>query len=244
MTARLMLAVVPLVLVAAGYGVFRWLRPDAATDALKYGATYEVWISEAEVTPVKPDGKSWDLDGSAPDLRGAIIWQGLRIFETVADSNGLIARWEPLGLRLSAMLRGEMDASTVRRVGRARPDEKGFIEVEVFDVDAVGADWVGGFRAPWSVLRPGVNELRDEGPLLRLCITVVEPGASRVEMPLHAVRGAEKLSQPSAAAKGMISNVASEVGSQVEDATQSALDKAGGLIKEGFEWIKPGKKEQ
>jgi hypothetical protein len=231
-----LLAGVPLLLIGAGAAIF-WWRGDGASTVLNYGATYEIWVSEAEVTPKKADGGSWDSDGSAPDLRAVVVWQNQRIFETVTDTDGLIAQWQPVGLKLSEVLRGEADAATVRRVGRVRPEEAGFIEVGVFDNDAVGSDQVGVFRLPWRVLKPGVNEIRDEGQLLRLRLVIVEPGAEAAVMPFQIVQGAEKLSSLSVATESMVGGVIGEAGNRVDSVKKETVEKTGQAVDRVKGWF-------
>ena len=233
---RWLLAGVPLVLIGAGVAIF-WWRDDGMSTVLNYGETYEIWVSEAEVTPMKADGGSWDSDGSAPDLRGVIVWQNQRIFETVTDTDGLIAQWQPVGLKLSEVLRGEADAATVRRVGRVRPDEAGFIEVGVFDNDPVGSDQVGAYRLPWRVLKPGVNEIRDPGTLLRLRLVVLEPGTEKAVMPLQIVQGAEKLSNLSASTEGMVGDVIGEASNRGDSVKKETVEKTGRAMDRVKGWL-------
>lgn len=229
-----MLAVVPLALIGGGLGAVWWLRGGGKTAGLRHGVTYEIWVGEAEVTPARADGAGWDADGSAPDLRAVIVWQGQRIFETVTATDGLIAQWQPVGLKLTEVMKGEADAATVRRVGRVRPEEGGVIEVGLFDNDPVGEDWVAAFRVPWQALRPGVNEIRDGGPLLRLRLVVVEPGAESAVMPVHLVEGAEKLAKAPAVMTG---GVAREAGEQMDAAKDKALEKTGQAVDRVRGWL-------
>jgi hypothetical protein len=230
-----MLAAVPLILIGAGVALFWWLDDDSSAR-LKYGVTYEVWVSEAEVAPVKGDGGSWDTDGSAPDLQAVIVWQNQRIFETVTVPDGLIAQWQPVGLKLADVLRGEADAATVRKVGRVRPEEGGFIEVGVFDKDPVGADQVEVIRLPWHVLKPGVNEIRDSGPLLRLRLVIVESGTEGALMPFQVVQGAEKLDKLSAP-ESLAGEVMDRVGNRVDSVKKDTVEKTGRAADRVKEWF-------
>lgn len=234
-----MLAGVPLVLIGAGIAVFFWLDRDAGNAPVKNGVTYEIWISEAEATPTKADGKSWDPDGSAPDLRGVIVWQDQRILETVTDTDGLIAHWQPVGLKLSEVIKGEANAATFRKVGLVRPEEGGFIEVGIFDSDPVGFDRVGVFRVPWQALKPGVNEIRDGGELSRLRLVIVEPGAERAVMPVHLVSGAERLSDTPVAMQGIVNGIGRGVGKQVESVRGKAVEKTGDAVERMKGWLNP-----
>lgn len=235
---RVLLAVVPLALIGGGLAVVWWLRGGGSAGGLRYGVTYEIWVGEAEVTPAGADGVSWDADGSAPDLRAVIVWQDQRIFETVTATDGLIAQWQPVGLKLTEVMKGEADAATVRRVGRVRPEDGGFIEVGLFDNDPVGEDWVAAFRVPWQVLRPGVNEIRDTGPLLRLRLVIVEPGAESAVMPVYVVEGADKLAKaPAIMTGGVAGGVAREAGERMDAAKDKALEKTGEAVDRVRGWL-------
>lgn len=236
---KLLLAAVPLALIGAGVTAYFWLGGDGKDAGLKSGVTYEVWISEAEVTPARGGGQSWDQDGSAPDLRGVLVWQGQRILDTVTDTDALIAQWQPVGLKLSDVLHGEADAATVRRVGRVRPADGGFLEVGLFDMDPVGSDVVAVFRLPWRILKPGINEIRTDGPLLRLRLVMVEPGAERAVMPVHVVSGAEVLPGATPAMEGTAEGVAREVGKQVDSVKDKAAEKAGNAVDRVKGWLNP-----
>lgn len=232
-----LLAAVPLGLIAGVAGLTWWLRGDPQAAGLRDGVTYEIWLAEAEVMPVKADGAAWDADGSAPDLRGVIVWQDQRILETVTSNDGLIAEWQPVGVRFSQVLHGEADAASVRRVGRVRPTADGCVEVGVFDDDAARSDLAGAFRVPFAALRPGVNEIRDEGPLLSLRLVVVEPGAEGAGMPVHTVVGAEKLAAAPAAMDGLVGGVAREAAGTVDKLGEKAgegVDKAVDTVRKWF----------
>lgn len=239
---RWLLAAVPVVLIAVAFGVVSWLRGGAGGEALREGVTYEVWLAEAEVTPVKTDGGAWDADGSAPDLKGALVWQNQRILETVTAANGLIAQWEPVAVKLTQVLHGEADAASVRRVGRVRIQAGEALEVGVFDDDPASPDLAGALRVPWDKLRPGVNEILTDGALRRLRLVIVEPGAEGANMPFHRVTGAERLTEAPAAMAGMwggVTDAAAKAAGEVEDKARNFGRKAGDAVKQ---WLEPSKK--
>lgn len=233
-----------MVLIGLAFGLLYWLRGDPAAEALKPGTTYEIWVSEAEVSPNLADGGRWDADGSAPDLRGVIVWQNQRILETVTADNGLIAQWQPVGVRFSQILHGEADAASVRRVGRVRAEAGGFIEVGVFDDDAARPDLAGAFRVPFDGLRPGVNEIRDAGQLRRLRLVVVEPGGEGANLPFHAVEGAEKLAEvPAVMDRGMMDGAAREAAGQADKLGKKVGEEAGKAVDSVRKWFTPGKNQ-
>jgi hypothetical protein len=243
---RWLLASVPVVLIGLAFGLIHWLRREPA-ETLRDDTTYEVWLSEAEVTPTKRDGDPWDADGSAPDLKGVIVWQNQRVLETVAADNGLVAQWEPVAVKLTQVLQGEADAASVRRVARVRPEAAGALEVGVFDDDPARSDLAGAFRVPWSVLRPGVNEIQTAGMVRRLRIVVIEPGGEMAKLPFHQVTGAVELAAAPAAMGGMLGGLTREakdaaakaagaLGTQADDLGRKAGGAAGAVKK----WLQPG----
>ena len=175
--ARIALIGLPLLMVAVGLLLAFGLRGDGSRGTLDAGGTYEVWLEEAEVSALRGDGAPWDADGSGPDLFGIVLWQGVRILETVVASDGLIARWEPVGIRFSQVMQGEADAASVRRVGRFRYEDEGMLLVGVFDKDPIGADFAGAFEIPLPALRKGRNLILGSGALQRLVLVVVDPNA-------------------------------------------------------------------
>jgi hypothetical protein len=246
---RWLFATVPVVLIVLAFGVVYWMRRDAAEDALHENTTYEVWLAEAEVTPVKRGGDSWDADGSAPDLKGVIVWQNQRILETVTAVNGLIAQWEPVAVKLTQVLHGEADAASVRRVARVRLSEGKELEVGVFDDDPARPDLAGAFRVPWSALRPGVNEIQADGMVRRLRIVIIEPGGEVAKMPFHRVTGAEELASAPAAMNGMLGGMTQEAtavttkaAGQLESKAEALGRKAGNAAGAVKNWLKPAPK--
>ena len=236
-------------LIALAFGLLHWWSNDAKAETLREDTTYEVWLSEAEVAPVKRWGDPWDADGSAPDLKGVMVWQNQRILETVVADNGLIAQWEPMAVKLTQVLHGEADAASVRRVARVRPSAGGALEVGIFDDDPARPDLAGAFRVPWSVLRTGVNEIHTDGMVRRLRIVVIEPGGEVAKMPFHRVTGAVELTEAPAAISGMLGGMAREatdaatkaareLEGKAEDLGRKAGDAAGAVKK----WLEPAKK--
>jgi hypothetical protein len=236
---RWLLALVPVLLIALVWIGIRWWRDDPAREALQAGTTYEIWLSEAEVKPQKADGGRWDADGSAPDLRGVIVWQDQRILETVTADNGLIAQWEPVAVKLSQVLHGEADTASVRRVGRVRPDAGGHVEIGVFDDDATHPDPAGVFRVPWSALKPGVNEILTVGPVLRLRVVVAEPGGESAKPAFHRVSGVTELKEVPPAMAGMVSGAAREATDAATKAAGELGDKAGKAADAVKKWFQP-----
>ena len=78
---------------------------------LEVGKTYEVWLQEAEVSPLSRNGEKWDADGSAPDLCAMMSWHDQIVLKTVVASDGLIASWGETAINASQALKGEADSS-------------------------------------------------------------------------------------------------------------------------------------
>jgi hypothetical protein len=170
---------------------------------LEMGKTYEIWLKEAEVSAFDPDGKPWDSDGSAPDLRGMISWQDHVVLQTVEASDGLIARWSDTALSASQAIQGEVDIQSLQRVGRFRMDAEDSIEICIFDSDLVSNSFAGGFLISLPSLRLGNNSILGTGALktvtltVRRCDTAANENTSKADWTLK--NGVKELNKPSAA---------------------------------------------
>jgi hypothetical protein len=167
------LLVLPLLLIGAAIPVASHFMTGTGRK-LELGKTYEVWLQEAEVSPIDRNGEQWDADGSAPDLRGMMSWQNQVVLKTVEASDGLIARWGETAVNASQALKGEADSHSLQRVGRFRMDSEGLIELAIFDGDVGLAEFAGGFRIPLSSLRLGNNRVHGIGALKAIAFRVLE----------------------------------------------------------------------
>jgi hypothetical protein len=214
---------VPLILIVGGVAVFLGLSRSTDTKILREGVTYDVWLAEAEATPKRADGSGWDLDGSAPDLFGMLVWQDQRILETVTAADQLISQWDSVALNLyKVVANGEADTASVRRVGHVRPTPDGYVEAAVLDADTANSDFVGGFRIPFHALRVGTNKVTGRGQLKNLTIVVVETGKDPAEASIHELKqneeGVTELIEPTRPMKGAASNLADDVTNAAKDA--------------------------
>lgn len=233
---RWLLALAPLLLIGIAVAAFQWKRVSASSLKLQENVTYEVWLTEAEVAPFKADGSGWDTDGSAPDLVGVMVWHNQRILETVTAQDGLIARWDPVAVKMTQILHGEADTASVRRVGHMRATANGFLEIGVFDDDVTTRELAGAFRVPFSTLRVGNNELQGKNALKRLQIVIVEPGKDGGStQPWQVSEGVAELAEAPAAmldhgtrliddATKAADEAAKEFGKQLEEGTKAAKD--------------------
>lgn len=205
---------------------------------LEVGKTYEIWLKEAEVTPLDRNGEKWDTDGSAPDLRGMMSWQGQVVLETVEASDGLIARWSDTAVSASQALKGEMDTQSLQRVGRFRMDLKGFIEIGIFDGDLVSSSFAGGFRIPLSSLSLGHNRVDGSGALKTVAFRVSESDSleedhgSNTEWKL--TNGVLELIQVPEAMKSASERLVEEAGKYTDKITDE-LQKQGEALGEELE---------
>jgi hypothetical protein len=205
---------------------------------LETGKTYEIWLKEAEVASLDRNGEKWDTDGSAPDLRGMMSWQGQVVLRTVEASDGLIARWGDTAVSASQALKGEVDTQSLQRVGRFRMDSKGFIEIGIFDGDPVSSSFAGGFRIPLSSLRLGNNQVDGSGALKTVAFRVSESGSleeddgSNTELKL--TNGVLELIQAPEAMKSASDRLVEESGKYTDKITQE-LQKQGEALGEELE---------
>ena len=168
---KALLLVAPLLLIGAAIPLAGHFMKG--TDRkLEHGKTYEVWLQEAEVSPLDRNGEAWDADGSAPDLRGLMSWQDQVVLKTVEASDGLIARWGETAVNASQALKGEADSHSLQRVGRFRMEDSGAIELAIFDGDVGLAEFAGGFHIPLSSLRLGNNRVHGSGALKSIVFRV------------------------------------------------------------------------
>jgi hypothetical protein len=205
---------------------------------LETGKTYEIWLKEAEMSPLDRNGEKWDTDGSAPDLRGMMSWQGQVVLQTVTASDGLIARWSDTAVSASQALKGEVDTQSLQRVGRFRMDSKGFIEIGIFDGDLVSSSFAGGFRIPLSSLRLGNNRVDGSGALKTVAFRVLESDSleedheSNTELKL--TNGVLELIQAPEAMKSASDRLVEESGKYTDKITQD-LQKQGEALGEELE---------
>jgi hypothetical protein len=117
-------------------------------------AQYYVLISILEVAPQTGKGKSWDTDGSAPDIYYEIHWQGHEVFRSSKKSDTLVARWSNVELGIKDLARGvSLDDSI--KAARITVREGGELEFLVYDADVVGDDLIARWKMPTTELEEG-----------------------------------------------------------------------------------------
>jgi hypothetical protein len=129
---------------------------------------YYIFLTLIELAP-KRDGKSWDLDRSAPDISYEIWWQDNRIFSSTTKRNTLIADWADDEFDIVGHFLGKGQQARIKY----RPGEE--IQVVVFDNDIPPKkDEAERRRIPFDSLREGENLLLGEGNLKRMVINVMD----------------------------------------------------------------------
>jgi hypothetical protein len=169
----LWLALIPPVLVGLlSWGFVSLRQPGAAL--LTEGKTYAVWVKELEVEPKRPDGSSWDVDGSAPDLTVAIGMEGHELLRTIVADNSVLATWDPVALKVTTLLKGEMSRGEALRLAKFRVLKGMEMVVGVFDHDLLDAEPIASTRLKVDQLVFGLNQLSAGKGIRRLVLAVEE----------------------------------------------------------------------
>mgnify|MGYP001033228448 CR=1 FL=1 len=139
------------------------IRVEEGDKALIPGELYYVFVESAEFAAQRPDGESWDLDDSAPDLAYSLSWKGKEIFQSSEVSDALIARWSGMKIgieqALSLVKEGKTDPSQVINAALVRADEGGHLTLSFFDRDLAEDDKAADFRLDFERLKVGSNTL-------------------------------------------------------------------------------------
>jgi len=176
----LWLALAPLVLVGLlSWGFVSFGQGNSAL--LTEGKTYAVWVKELEVDPKRSDGRPWDFDGSAPDLAVAIGWEGHELLRTTVADNSVLATWDPVALKVSTLLKGEISRGEAQRLAKFRMHKGMEIVLGVYDHDLVDAESIASTRLKVDQLVFGLNQLASGKGVRRLILAVEE--VDQVGMP-------------------------------------------------------------
>ena len=166
-----LLIATPFALIATA-AVIMGVTSQMQRNKLKNGLVYEIWIQQAEVSTTNREGESWDIGGGSPDLLAMMSWQNTIALTTVASSDSLIAQWDQTAVEASQILKGELDAKSLQKVGRFRMNAEQWIEIGIFDDDLVSREFIKGLRIPMTSLGLGKNEWTGSGVLKNLVISV------------------------------------------------------------------------
>jgi hypothetical protein len=226
-TSSWLKAGIPVGLIAITSGAFWFFLARAeSTGKLKEGVTYAIWITEAEVASRNSDGKTWDMDSSAPDLYAMLAWQDQVVLSTVVNQDGLIARWEPVAIDVKSVLQGEISTSSMQRVARVRLGMNQSIEVAIFDDDLLDREFAGGVRIDLECLRLGRNEITSSGNLRRLQIAVADAVGQVVPMDSIAAYQVESGTVFLDQAPGIMASASSTLKNQVKETAGAISQEA------------------
>ncbi len=246
---KVLLTLVPLALIVTA-AVIMGLSNSPRDNKLVNGQVYEIWIQQAEVTPMNHEGKPWDKEGNAPDLLAMMTWQDQIVLTTVVSHDSLIAQWDQTAVEASQIIQGELDAKSLQKVGRFRMEQQQFIEIGVFEDDLITREFIKGLRIPMTSLGLGKNEWRGSGVLKNLTIfvqsgedskkapgeltcldsAVTELDASPTVMVNHTDQIADQL--------GIAAKKAMNDAGKVADDASKAMDGAGKQVQKGVSHLK------
>jgi hypothetical protein len=160
---RIAWTVLSTLVVVAGVGVAYWFpRRDAPAEAAPPARVvaerdYYVLLHAIEVAPEAAPGRSWDVDGSAPDLYYEVWWQGHKVFVSATKKDTLTAVWSNAAVGVGAVVGGvSVDDSIKAARVTARAGQA--IEFRVYDDDLAGDDLAGRFEVPLDGLLVGDQE--------------------------------------------------------------------------------------
>ena len=134
---------------------------------IKPNQDYLIFVKAMEVYPRDQDGNLWDeLDGSAPELRCDIHWQGYKVYTSSVKSDTLIASWELAGANSKETLEsfingsgGNINLSNFIQAAEVRCRSKNdTITVVATDEDVLEHDRIGGWDFTMTGLKVGRNK--------------------------------------------------------------------------------------
>ena len=150
-----------------------WKGLPAGLDPDK---TYSLWIREVEIEAMRPDGSAWDLGNGAPDLQAILAIDGVVVLRTPVREDSIVAAWDPVSIRVSTILKGEIDRSEALRIANFRPREGQRFTFGVYEKDLLGSEFIDAVAFGDSVLGPGKNDLTGASPVRRASLIVQESG--------------------------------------------------------------------
>ena len=118
---------------------------------VQLGRDYYVFIKTIELYPRQPGDKTWDkLDGSAPDIRYSLTWNGQTGFTSDTRDDTLIGLWDPITLDVAEALPmlgdGKLELRSTLNQGiilNATDDQTLTINVWDQDTPGLGSDAAG-----------------------------------------------------------------------------------------------------
>lgn len=125
---------------------------------------------------MRPDGSAWDLGNGAPDLQAILAIDGVVVLRTPVREDSIVAAWDPVSIRVSTILKGEIDRSEALRIANFRPREGQRFTFGVYEKDLLGSEFIDAVSFGDSVLGPGKNDLTGASPVRRASLIVQESG--------------------------------------------------------------------
>lgn len=134
--------------IAATIALAKW--SSARSGAIEPGVTYAAWISELEVGGTHPDGRDWDIDGSAPDLMGKLKWRGLNTLSTETAKDSMVAKWSSGSVDVREIfLTGRMQGKEFGDAVLIKPESQDRLSALFYDEDLADKELLGG--ASWAI---------------------------------------------------------------------------------------------
>jgi hypothetical protein len=166
---------VAMVLLVGGAGFATWHftgrpMPGGGVDASAHAPTirprlpdgdYYLHVKLIELSDRRPDGKTWDVGGSAPDVRFNLTWHDNIIWESTAKADTLIGSWDLLKIDLKQVIASggtaDLESSINAPLVHHAPGET--VKLTVWDDDTVDTDAAGTLMLKLDDLVPGDNTI-------------------------------------------------------------------------------------
>lgn len=239
-TKKILLTLIPLALIVTA-AVIMGLTNQKPGNKLEDGQVYEIWIQQAEVSPMNHEGKPWDIDGNAPDLMAMMSWQDQIVLTTVVSNDSLIAQWDQTAVEVSQMIQGGLDSKSLQKVGRFRMDREQFIEIGIFEDDLLTREFVKGLRIPMTSLGLGKNEWHGSSVLKNLTI-VVQASEASDKAPSEITRLDSAVMELDASPTAM-SHHAAQIANQVGKAADKVMNDAGRVANDASKAMEGASKQ-
>jgi hypothetical protein len=175
-----------IILLVAGSGLAVWKygsrlgiggsAPGGAGDAsatavpvrphLARGDDYYLHVKIIEVGDRRPDGKTWDTGGSAPDLKFNLTWRNNIVWESTTKPDTLIGSWDLFRIDLKQVITtgGKADLEGALNAPLVHYDAGETVKLIVWDEDTAGLyDTVGEVTLRLDDLAPGEQTLTFNG---------------------------------------------------------------------------------
>jgi hypothetical protein len=129
------------------------------------GDDYYLHVKIIEVADRRPDGKSWDTGGSAPDLKFNLTWRKNILWESTTKPDTLIGSWDLFRIDLKQVIttggKADLEGAINAPLIHYEPGET--VKLSVWDEDTVGSDAAGDVTLRLDDLAPGEQTLTFNG---------------------------------------------------------------------------------